>query len=407
MDEGANSRPARRVDPAAHRIDTKALGAGIEPFQLEFLGSGGEFFRLWIVNPLRTVITLGVYATLARHRATLYFFSRTFAADGPLEFTAPRRKLAPGPVALLPLGVGIALGSFAGQKFLVAALLFACAILAPYLWASRVHFRLDSTSWRGVRLQFATRWADVYRTSWPLFVAAAVWSVTGPAYSAARSRGSLPVLLLVLAASLLATFTCAIRLEFNYLKLLAAGTRIGSQSGRWRPAYRHFVRVWLASLGILLACAAPLALALVPLAGESLASLAGRTVTGLRDLVPMIGVGLGLAWLLFLASAPARAYHEARMFQLMWNNVGVSHVARFRCELQAARYVGLRMKNIVFTLLSLGLYRPFARISECRMKTASVTLHVKGGLQQLMGELGEKSVKPADKPDSVRSVSRT
>jgi uncharacterized membrane protein YjgN (DUF898 family) len=90
---------------------------------------------------------------------------------------------------------------------------------------------------------------------------------------------------------------------------------------------------------------------------------------------------------LVIASAPARAYREARMFKLIWSNVGLSQIARFKCDLQHWPFVRLRIKNILLTFLTLGFYRPFARVSEYRMKSDSVTLHVKGGLDQLVGEL--------------------
>lgn len=75
------------------------------------------------------------------------------------------------------------------------------------------------------------------------------------------------------------------------------------------------------------------------------------------------------------------------MFQLMWSNVGESQVARFKCQLGTGRYVLLRLKNMLLTLLTLGLYRPFARVSEYRMKLESVTLHVKGGVEQVAGAM--------------------
>ena len=75
------------------------------------------------------------------------------------------------------------------------------------------------------------------------------------------------------------------------------------------------------------------------------------------------------------------------MFQLLWNNIGVSHVARFKCHLKSGQYVWLRIKNMLLTLLTLGLYRPFARVSEYRMKCESVTLHVKGGVEQVTGAM--------------------
>jgi uncharacterized membrane protein YjgN (DUF898 family) len=54
------------------------------------------------------------------------------------------------------------------------------------------------------------------------------------------------------------------------------------------------------------------------------------------------------------------------------------------------RYVALRVKNILLSLVTLGFYRPFAMISEYRMKTESITLHVKGGLEQLAGQLARE-----------------
>jgi len=103
-----------------------------------------------------------------------------------------------------------------------------------------------------------------------------------------------------------------------------------------------------------------------------------------------IAIGALALFLLFLASAPARAYREARMFQLVWNNIGVSQIARFKCDLKPWPYVGLRVKNVLLALLTLGFYRPFALASEYRMKTESVTLHAKGGLDQLSGQLARE-----------------
>ena len=101
----------------------------------------------------------------------------------------------------------------------------------------------------------------------------------------------------------------------------------------------------------------------------------------------MAMLGIAVLFGLFLVLAPVRAYREARMFKLVWSHIGVSGIARFKCDLSVSRFVGLRVKNILFTVLTLGLYRPFARVSEYAMKTRSVTLYVKGGVDQLAGQL--------------------
>jgi hypothetical protein len=112
--------------------------------------------------------------------------------------------------------------------------------------------------------------------------------------------------------------------------------RVGGQPGRWKPVFGDFVRIWLATLGVFL-------LTLL-VAGGGCRAGRGRLLrragepppAGLPAILIGIAIALGTVLLLFLASAPARAYREARMFQLVWNNIGVSHVARFRCQLRTA-----------------------------------------------------------------------
>jgi uncharacterized membrane protein YjgN (DUF898 family) len=196
-----------------------------------------------------------------------------------------------------------------------------------------------------------------------------------------------PLAWLVAAAALVATFLFIVRLEFNYKSLLVSRAFVGEQAGRWKPVYGDFVRIWLATAGVLLAAIMAVAALLALLFGGSMAIAALLQSGGVVAATMVALLALLFIFLLFLASAPARAYREARMFQLMWNNVGVSSIARFRCSLRVWPYVLLRVKNIFLTLVTLGFYRPFALTAEYRMKLESVTLHVKGGLDQVAGQL--------------------
>ncbi|HSV45312.1 MAG TPA: YjgN family protein [Ramlibacter sp.] len=399
------SAGARRINPASHRVDTRALGPGIEPFPLEFSGSGGEYFRVWIVNVLLSIVTLGLYTPFARRRTAQYFYGHTLVAGSPLEFTAQQRKMVVGFLVLVVLYFAFKLAADTGQDTVVTLFLLAGAALAPYFWASAMRFRLGATRWRGVRLQFAASWGEVYRASWPTFVIALAWicavllagALDAPAAKAGANaaKAALPIPgVLAIGLGLLAlaaTFLCIIRLEFNYKSLLVSRAFIGNQRGRWKPVYGDFLRIWLATLGVLLLSALVFVLLVVVgalLVGGTAALLDQKNKLGMLATVLFIVLGvLALLVGLVLASAPARAYREARMFQLVWSNVGVSDIARFKCRLKARRYVMLRLKNMLLTLVTLGFWRPFALVSEYRMKTESVTLHVKGGLDQLVGQL--------------------
>jgi uncharacterized membrane protein YjgN (DUF898 family) len=209
-------------------------------------------------------------------------------------------------------------------------------------------------------------------------------------------EGAAPLALLVGVSAAVISILCAIRLEYNYKSLMVARGRIGGQPGRWKPQFGDFVRIWGATMGVFLAALLLVSAGVGAALGGSFALMKNMKGGGFMAMLMMAALFVASVFLLFLISAPARAYREARMFQLVWNNIGVSQVARFKCRLRPWRYVGLRVKNVFLSLLTLGFYRPFARVSEYRMKAESVTLHVKGGLDQLAGQLAREELAVGD-----------
>ena len=382
--------------------------AAIDAHPLEFSGRGGEYFRVWIVNVLLSIVTLGLYTPWARRRTVQYFYGHTLVADSPLEFTAPQRKMVTGFVLLVLLTLAYNIAVDTGQDTAVALLLLGGAVLAPYLWASAMRFRLGNTRWRGLRLRFAASWREVYSASWPVFAIALVWigvvfglrwvapelaqALDGATPDGDERSSAMPALPPALWALLLLGVVLSllffIRLEYNYQSLLVLRTHLGAEAGRWKPVYMDFVKIWLATVGVFLLCVLGMVALVTLAAGGSVALLAGLGKNaGVWVFFLFLFGFFALFMLLLLASAPARAYREARMFLLQWNNIGVSQVARFRCTLSVRGFVWLRVRNLLLTLLTLGFYRPFARVSEYAMKLESVTLHVKGGVDQLAGQM--------------------
>ncbi len=380
--------------------DRDHVHAQIHTHPLLFTGSGSEYFRVWIVNVLLGLVTLGFYTPFARRRTAQYFYGHTFIAGSPLEFTAQPRKMFFGFLLLVVLYLTFKLAADTGNDAALSVLMLAGAALAPYLWGNAMRFRLGSTRWRGVRLQFTARWREVYLASWPVFALALVWigvilagtwlwpasrggGLRTAAAPSAAVLGGLGVLAL---AALVLSVLCIIRLSFNYQRLLVLRARIGTQAGRWKPVFADFVRIWLATVGVFLLATVVIG-SVFTAVGMSMGGFSGIRKSGLMGMLLIVLLLSGLLLGLMLATAPARAYREARMFRLMWSHIGVSQIARFKCRLRTRRYVALRMKNLLLTLLTLGLYRPFARVSEYTMKVHAMTLHLKGGVDQLAGQL--------------------
>ncbi len=60
---------------------------------IRFVGSGSEYFRIWIVNLLLTFVTLGLYYPWAKVRRLKYFHASTEVGGHPLSFNAEPRKM--------------------------------------------------------------------------------------------------------------------------------------------------------------------------------------------------------------------------------------------------------------------------------------------------------------------------
>ena len=376
----------------------------VEAHPVTFTGTGGEYFRVWIVNVLLSIVTLGIYTPWARRRTAQYFYSHTHVAGSPLEFVAEQRRMVFGFLAFAGLYLAYQLAAETGQQLAAGILLFGFAALTPFLWASAMRFRLAATRWRGIRMAFTASWKEVYLASWPVFAIAAIWAAVffiGAAISPQPPIGvagaerpmplpaETPAVFALGGLGLVLTLLCVIRLEYNYRRLLVARARIGGQVGRWKPVYMDFVKVWLATALFFV-----IALVVVGLTFSTVTVGLGYVANkwlGNNNIVVAILVGF-LAFvviivLMFLLTIPARAFREARMFQLVWNNIGLTQIVRTKTALKTGAYVWLKVKNTLLSVFTLGFYRPFAITSEYAARVGSVTLYIKGGTDQLVGEL--------------------
>ena len=51
-----------------------------------FTGSGSEYFRIWIVNLILSVVTLGIYSAWAKVRRLEYFYRNTRVAGASFDY---------------------------------------------------------------------------------------------------------------------------------------------------------------------------------------------------------------------------------------------------------------------------------------------------------------------------------
>src|SRR5690349_18799843 len=73
------------------------------PEQLQFTGSGGSYFGIWIVNLLLSIITLGIYSAWAKVRRLQYFYRHTELAGSGFDFHGSPTRILLGRIIALAM----------------------------------------------------------------------------------------------------------------------------------------------------------------------------------------------------------------------------------------------------------------------------------------------------------------
>ncbi len=138
------------VNPPSYRNST-----------VEFSGNGGEFFGIWIVNILLTIVTLGIYSAWAKVRTLQYFYGHTKVDGHAFRYLATPIQILKG--RLLAFGI-IGLISLGTQFSPIFALVFAVAALfgMPWLLIQGIKFNLRMTAYRNVRFGFHGSYWDAW-----------------------------------------------------------------------------------------------------------------------------------------------------------------------------------------------------------------------------------------------------
>jgi uncharacterized membrane protein YjgN (DUF898 family) len=138
------------VSPASPAV---VFASDPRPESFHFNATGAEYFRIWIVNLLLTIVTLGVYSAWAKVRQLRYFYGSTQLAGSSFEYHGQPLQILKGRLIAVAMLI---------PYFIVAALfppwelLFVLAFLIglPFLVVKSRLFGMRMTSWRNIRFDF-------------------------------------------------------------------------------------------------------------------------------------------------------------------------------------------------------------------------------------------------------------
>jgi len=346
--------------------------AGPRRLELEFTGSGSEYFRIWLVNLLLCIVTLGFYLPFARARRLAYFHANTRVGGDPLGFHGNPWKMLRGYLLMLVFGAAYAVsGRFSPVAAVAAAAVF--VLLWPALWRASLQFRLGNTSWRGLRFGFDGSLGGAYRSMlpavvpWAGFVSMNWMSRQANGEAAAASldpRLGWTMGLSFVAFALLMPLALAWTKRYQHGHYLYAGQRSQLGIGA-RSFYLYALKLFGVSL-----------LLFVVQMGATVAGFTLGAGTRFAPVAFFVAMMTSYAaWFVILLP-----FGQSRLQNLVWNATR-SQGVQCRSALRLWPMVRLTAKNLLLVLLTVGFYWPFAKVALARMRLHAMQVDVDAGLE--------------------------
>ncbi|RIH81978.1 Inner membrane protein YjgN [Meiothermus luteus] len=333
--------------------------AGPQTYRLEFRGRAEEFFRIWIVNIVLSVLTLGVYYAWAKVRARRYLYANTYLAGHPFEYLAEPLPILRGN---LVVAAGLGLYYFANNLypelgFLVVAGGFA---LLPWVIHQTLRFTAHNSAYRGIRFGFQGSLREAYFQYFWLGLLAFITLGLATPYVRFRQRQYI----------------------YNHIAYGATRSRFTGQLGFFWSVYLKAV-----GLALLLYLGVGLLAVLVFGAGAVLVPLPGA------DLLALLAV-LALSLLALSALVVVQQYLYVRLTNHTWNHTTLGPL-RLRARLRVRDLTWISLTNLLAVVLTLGLAIPWAKVRYLRHVLEHLLLQSEAELDDLVAAGG---------PDRVASL---
>ena len=350
-------------------------------YPVRFVGTGSEYFRIWIVNLLLTILTLGIYSAWAKVRRLKYMYRNTQIADSSFDYHGSPIAILKGRLIALVLLIAY---NFSFKLSLIAGVITLAVLAAIFPWLIRqsLRFRARYSSYRGIHFQFVGGLAEIYLIAAPLIFFIVPFALLG--FFVEEEGGKPPTWLVAfLGLAVLVYLLVLPYLHYRLKRYQHNNALLGSAEARFTATAGHFYAVYGILFGILLAIGLVFA-AVVFVAGAGLfSSNKGAGIFGVGILVLVIGSYV--AYFLLFAAFVVLIQNR------IWNHTTVGEVS-FRSNARVLPMAGIYLVNIILLIVTLGLFTPFAVIRSLKYRLESVTAVTVNGMDQFLSGAAAEDV---------------
>ena len=336
---------------------TTAAPAG-EPQRFEFTGSGSEYFKIWIVNVLLTIVTLGIYSAWAKVRRLRYFYNNTRFAGSSFDFHG-------SPIAILKGRIiAVLLILLINVPFLGLVVLLAYLLALPWLLYRSMRFHLSNTTWRNLRFAFLGDAKGAYSALLlPIGIVVAAGAVSGLSMLISPFLG---MGLLIL--TMLGFYGIGPYIQYRLRRYYTAGARAGTSEFGLHIGVGQYYLVYLVAVGYMMAIGAVASVLIAMTLGVDVATIATKGDMPIGKLAAVI-IMVGGFYVALLAVGPLIL---AMLQNTVWRGTSLAG-QRFHSDLAVPNFMLNWLGLTLLTIITLGLYRPFAAVTLARMRIEAMS----------------------------------
>jgi uncharacterized membrane protein YjgN (DUF898 family) len=333
----------------------------LRSYKVEFKGTAGEYFRIWVVNTCLTLLTCGVYLAWAKVRKRRYFYNATLLDGRPFSYTADPKAIFKGYLIIAVCVILINVTNFVHPLLnLVATLLF--GVVFPFLIYKSLRFRARNTVYRNIPFRFQGEIGESYKIFF---------------FS--------PILIPVTLGLFLPYW------EYLRKRYFYANMGYGSAYPEFFGKPRFFYLFYLIGMVMTGALVAVFFFFFFPLVSsgihETLMQLPPERWKAARMALTLI-TGMILA---FAAMGLFKVFLYAKTTAHCLEHTTLGKV-QFICSLSALRLLWIQAGNLVAVLFSVGLLAPWAQVRRHRYIAESITVVSDASLEEITAGIKQQNV---------------
>lgn len=319
------------------------------PLPFSFSGTGSEYFRIWIVNLLLSIVTLGIYSAWAKVRRLKYFYGNTTVADSSFEYHGNPVAILKGRFVALVLIIAYNL-AVKSSGIVALVMIVAVAFAMPWLVWKSLQFKLYNSSYRGIRFGFRGSLKQSYLVYllWPLLSGITLFLAAPFAHQRLK--------------------------KFQHQESRFGSTHFSFDAtvGAFYKRYLMFFAIWLAGFAVI--C--------VLFGGAIFTMVASGGMSDPTDTASAFAI-FAFVFALYVWMFLVFPIFATLIQNLIWNNtrLGLHH---FQSNMKWSRVSFIAITNIIGIICTLGLFLPFAQIRYMKYRVEAMTLIPDGSLDHFV-----------------------